>query len=111
MTICEYLDIINENERMEPKVWILLLLAVFYTSADDSIRTYTGHTFPVFSVFVSDNNLFSGSMDKTIKQWNITTGNLIRTYVGHADYVRSVFVSGNNLFSGSADKTMGHCQW
>ena len=65
---------------------LLLVVSCYMTRivyADDSIRTYSGHTNDVNSVFVSGNNLFSGSYDKTIKQWDIITGGLIRTYIGH----------------------------
>ena len=52
--------------------------------------------------------LASGSRDKTIKLWDITTGKEIRTLRGHSDSVLSVSFSpdGKTLASGSRDKTV-----
>ena len=94
---------------MKLRILWLLLVYVLRVNADDSIRTYVGHTSFVWSVFVSNNYLFSGSSDNTIKQWDITTGSLIRNYTGHIDGVPSIFVVSTNLFSGSRDKTI--LQW
>jgi WD40 repeat protein len=60
------------------------------------------------NVAVSGDYLFSGSSDKTIKQWSISSGSLIRTFV-HGSFVNSVAVSGDYLFSGSSDSTIK--QW
>ncbi|MCA2659044.1 MAG: WD40 repeat domain-containing protein [Microcystis sp. M049S2] len=50
----------------------------------------------------------SGSVDKTIKLWNVETGKEIRTLKGHDDLVTSVNFSpdGKTLVSGSWDKTI-----
>ncbi len=44
--------------------------------------TLTGHSGPVWSVAISSDGqtIVSGSADKTIKLWNLYTGQLIRTY-------------------------------
>jgi WD40 repeat protein len=50
----------------------------------------------------------SGSDDKTIKLWNVETGQEIRTLKGHDNYVTSVNFSpdGKTLVSGSYDNTI-----
>ena len=50
----------------------------------------------------------SGSRDKTIKLWDVGTGDLLRNFEGHADGVTSVSFSpdGTRLLSGSRDKTL-----
>jgi WD40 repeat protein len=69
-----------------------------------------GHSNSVDSVSFSPNGktLASGSYDKTIKLWNLETGQAIRTLYGHSDYVISVSFSpdGKTLASGSYDKTI-----
>ncbi|MFN6528315.1 serine/threonine-protein kinase [Nostoc sp. ChiSLP03a] len=73
-------------------------------------RTLTGHSNPVDSVAFSrdGNTLASGSYDKTIKLWNLATGEQIRTLTGHSDKIWSVAISpdGKTLVSGSEDKTI-----
>ena len=73
-------------------------------------NTLTGHSDSVWSVALSSNGqtLVSGSEDKTIKVWNLSTGQLLRTLSGHSDTVRSVALSpdGQTLASGSGDNTI-----
>ncbi len=73
-------------------------------------KTLSGHTNSVWSVAISSNGrtLVSGSEDKTIKLWNLETGQLRHTLAGHADTVRSIALSadGQTLVTGSGDKTI-----
>ena len=52
--------------------------------------------------------LASGSHDKTVKLWDIATGDVLRTLAGHTDWVRSVAFSpdGTLLASASDDDTV-----
>ena len=54
------------------------------------------------------NIVVSGSYDKTIKTWDITSGSCLSTLKGHSDIVTSVCFSsdGKQLASGSEDKTV-----
>jgi CHAT domain/WD domain, G-beta repeat len=74
------------------------------------LLTLTGHAHSVWSVAVSPDGqtLVSGSQDKTIKVWELSTGKLIRTLTGHEGRVWSVAVSpdGQTLVSGSSDRTI-----
>jgi WD40 repeat protein len=104
------------------------------------LKTLQGHTNTVFSVAFSPNPpnpptplnkgeqrgaeglgefLASGSFDRTIKLWNISTGECWKTLQGHANQVWSVTFSpdGQTLASGSFDQTIklwdmhdGKCQ-
>ena len=55
----------------------------------------------------------SGSYDKTIKLWDITTGQEIRTLTGHTNYIRwSVdLLNSQTLVSGSRDQTIKLWNW
>ncbi len=72
--------------------------------------TLTGHSREVMSVVYSPDGryLASGSQDKTIKIWEVATGNELRTLTGHSETVFSVAYSpdGRYLASGSGDKTI-----
>ena len=51
-------------------------------------RTFVGHNGTVQSVCkMSDTTFLSGSNDKTIKLWDITTGKCLKTFEGHSKYV------------------------
>lgn len=68
-------------------------------------RTFVGHAKPITSIAMSpDGQVFaSGSLDKTIKLWNVSTGELMRTLMGHSGGVSSVAIDagGKLLVSGS----------
>lgn len=71
----------------------------------------TGHTNEVTSVAFSQDGqiLISGSADKTIKLWNLKTGQLIRTLRGHTQTINRVVVSPDGQFiasGGSTDTTI-----
>ena len=63
-----------------------------------------GHTDSVTSVALSPDGtrLVSGSDDKTVKHWDVSSGKLIRTLEGHSDRVTSVAFSpdGRRVLSG-----------
>jgi WD40 repeat protein len=71
--------------------------------------TFIGHSNSVLSVAISPDGqtLASGSDDKTIKIWNLSTGQEIRTLTGHSNSVQSVAISpdGQTLASGSGENT------
>ena len=55
--------------------------------------------------------LASGSLDQTIKLWNLATGKELRTLTGHKGYVTSVAFSpdGQTLASSISDQTIKIC--
>ncbi|MDB9435377.1 ribosome assembly protein 4, partial [Dolichospermum lemmermannii CS-548] len=75
-----------------------------------AVNTLKGHEDSVRSVGFSPDGkqLASGSADKTIKIWDVTTGKVLNTLKGHEDYVNSVRFSpdGQQLASGSYDNTI-----
>jgi WD40 repeat protein len=72
--------------------------------------TLMGHSHIVSSLAMSADAklLVSGSWDKTIKIWQLNTGELITTLKGHRDRVYAIALSPDEkiIASGSADKTI-----
>lgn len=75
-----------------------------YQQTGEKIKSFDGHTDLVTSICVSNGMLFSGSSDRTIRQWNTKSGECLRTYKGHTKGINGLFVSGSFLYSGSDDK-------
>jgi WD40 repeat protein len=74
------------------------------------VKTLAGHTCTVNSVVYSRNGkkILSASNDKTIKEWDVETGECLKTLVGHTLWVKSAVYSrdGKKILSASMDKTI-----
>ncbi|MEG4632638.1 WD40 repeat domain-containing protein [Microcoleus sp. AR_TQ3_B6] len=95
--------------KAEPSIELLGTLQQVVSEVRERNRLET-HSNLVSSVSFSPDGktLASGSYDKTIKLWDITTGKEIRTLQGHSSSVNSVSFSpdGKTLASGSVDNTI-----
>ncbi|MGC1395197.1 MAG: serine/threonine-protein kinase [Coleofasciculaceae cyanobacterium] len=73
-------------------------------------KTINGHNSFINYLLISPDGqtLASASADKTIKLWNLATGQEIRTLRGHTSFVNYLVISpdGQTLASASADKTI-----
>lgn len=65
-----------------------------------------GHEGPVERVIIANNHIISGSRDKTIKIWDIKSGNEMSTLRGHTDTITSLSFHEPFLASGSKDNTV-----
>jgi WD40 repeat protein/serine/threonine protein kinase len=74
------------------------------------VRVYHGHADWVSSVALSrDGRLaLSGSADRTLRLWEVATGQCVRVLPGHTEWVTCVSLSGDGAraLSGSADQTL-----
>lgn len=65
------------------------------------------HTGSVYALAVAGGRIFTAGQDRTIKMWDILTGNKVgNSLTGHTDTIWTLAVRGEELFSGSADKTI-----
>jgi pSer/pThr/pTyr-binding forkhead associated (FHA) protein len=78
--------------------------------AADTSLVLAGHTEAIRAIaFSSDGEMLaSASSDKTIKLWNLNTGEELRTIAGHKQSISAIAFSpdGQALASGGADKTI-----
>ncbi|MDZ7957862.1 MAG: WD40 repeat domain-containing protein [Aulosira sp. DedQUE10] len=93
------------------KVWCTSHLAGVTNLKDvQPLYNLMGHSHIVRSLAISANGklLISGSRDRTIKIWQLETGELISTLRGHTDEVCTITLSPDEqiIASGSADKTI-----
>lgn len=93
-----WLPVICQNPAVEPLRWKQLLNW-------KCLHTLTDHSDVVKSVAISskENIIASSSLDKTIKLWNLSTGELVHTFTGHSSAVIAVAFSpdGKTLASAS----------
>src|SRR5262245_45484368 len=89
---------------------LLLPLSALSAQGPQLRGTLKGHTKAVVCVAYSPDGktLASGSLDTTVKLWDVRTGKERATLKGHTDKVWSVAFSpdGKTLASGSHDKTI-----
>jgi WD40 repeat protein len=83
----------------------------FLVAKKASLRcTLSGHTQPVLSICLSPDNMYiaSASEDKTVRIWEVGTGQLVGRFEGHSDFVNSIAWSRDCKFivSSSDDQTV-----
>lgn len=70
------------------------------------LTTLEGHGAAVNAIQVFHGQIVSASGDRTIKAWDINTGNCIKTYTGHTKGIACVQFDGRRIVSGSSDNTV-----
>jgi F-box/WD-40 domain protein MET30 len=78
-----------------------------------NLRVLSGHTDGVMCVQFCDgsNILMTGSYDKTVRIWNLETGELVRILTGHTRCVRALQFDEAKLVTGSMDHTLKIWNW
>ena len=76
----------------------------------DSVESLIGHSDWIRAIAFSPDGkyLVSGSNDRTVRLWDLQTGQLIRLFKGHKQRVKCIQISedGKLIISGSADSTV-----
>lgn len=74
---------------------------------DQPMDKLVGHTNTIFSLInLPNQQLASGSCDKTIKIWDIPTLKCVHTFIGHTGFIWSLtLLSNDKLISSSSDST------
>ncbi|MBN1167799.1 MAG: TIR domain-containing protein, partial [Methanospirillaceae archaeon] len=105
--IKEFLDRVAKEQKGP---WLRPLHQAFEAPGGALIRTLTGHNFEALSVAVSPDGktAISGSLDCTVRMWNLDSGETIRILEGHTGGVYSVAFSPDDktAISGSGDNTV-----
>jgi len=90
--------------------WLYAQKAAVNRAFTQPVREFKGHTSWVWPVaFGPDGRrALSGSEDKTIRIWEVETGQCLRTFTGLTSYIRSVAFSpdGRRALSGGRDGTL-----
>ncbi len=65
-----------------------------------------GHSGEVDGLAIAEGRVVSGSEDKTVRVWNLASGECLHILQGHNDVVMAVAVAGGRIVSGSWDQTV-----
>ncbi|KAI3657153.1 hypothetical protein MP638_002345 [Amoeboaphelidium occidentale] len=78
-------------------------------ASGERLKSFIGHKEEIMTIVSSGDSVFSASIDKTIKRWDINTNEVMNEFKrsgsvnGHLGAVMSICIIGNYLFSASAD--------
>ena len=80
-------------------------IKLYNRSTDKCTKTFSGHEGGIQDLCLGENNnhLFSGSLDKTIKIWDIEKGICLKTFTGHGSYVRKVIMFSPGILCSASD--------
>jgi WD40 repeat protein len=102
--------LLTQAQKTQPLPWLRPLTPSLTQAGGRLLRTLTGHGSLVQAVAVTADGkrVISGSHDKTVKVWNLETGEEQLTLTGHSSLVLAVAVTadGTRVISGSSDNTV-----
>jgi WD40 repeat protein len=65
------------------------------TTPVECLSVFSGHTDYITDMLIYENYLVSGSSDKTIRKWDMTTGQCMFISSGHESLVKRITCTGN----------------
>ncbi|CAD5226489.1 unnamed protein product [Bursaphelenchus okinawaensis] len=83
-------------------------IAIFNAETCERTQILIGHQNRVYSLLLDKEKglLFSGSLDQTIRVWNVNDGTCIHTLVGHNSLTSAMQLRNGYLISGNADHSI-----
>jgi len=102
------IDLIQRIKNLPLELMVIIFNYYEASTKYGIIKTLYGHHGCIYSLAVlPDGTLASVSEDKSIKIWDIKTGDCIKTLRGHYDWIRSLaLLKDGTLASGSDDETI-----
>ncbi len=101
----EYMGYIANHSQPEKYLQIMNT-----SDSGNVLKQFIGHTESVMSISISSDGsrLLSGSMDSTVRVWDIETGNQMQIFQDHTDIITSVLFSNDqsSFISASLDGTV-----
>ncbi|KAI0989145.1 hypothetical protein GJ496_002945 [Pomphorhynchus laevis] len=88
--------IVTASDDGQLKVW----------HPNKSLLTLIGHRGGVWCADMDGQYIASGSTDRTVRIWNVDTGNCLHILYGHSSTVRCIVVKNDVVVSGSRDGTL-----
>lgn len=100
--------LIQKAKNWRGAIWFRPLVPGFIPPGGSLIRTLEGHTGQIRAIAVlDDRRVISGSADKTLRLWELESGETLRVFEGHTLGVTAVSVlDGRRVVSGSDDGTV-----
>ncbi len=75
------------------------------TDACECIGILKGHEDYINCILVEDNFVLTGSADKTIRKWDMSTCDCVHIFKGHNSLINRIICTGDFIFSSSYDRT------
>ncbi|MFS0516486.1 hypothetical protein ACEYW6_17470, partial [Nostoc sp. UIC 10607] len=108
--VSEIRAILEQAKQQQVSPCLRPLTSNLISPGGSLLLTLTGHSGPVLAVALTPDGkrVISASSDKTLKLWNLDTGEDERTFNGHSDSVNAVAFTpdGKQVISASFDNTL-----
>ncbi|XP_071920810.1 transcription initiation factor TFIID subunit 5 isoform X4 [Coffea arabica] len=105
------------------KVWDMAKLGqqtgyvrLWSTNLNTNLVCYKGHNYPVWDVqclqwHVNCNYIATGSSDKTVRLWDVQSGECVRIFIGHRSMILSLAMSPDGRYMASGDEDGTVMMW
>ncbi|MEH1851558.1 MAG: hypothetical protein V7L11_07690, partial [Nostoc sp.] len=109
-TLPEIQTLLEVAKQQQVLPWLRPLTSNLISPGGSLLFTLTGHSgwITAVALTIDGKQVISVSSDKTLKLWNLQTGQNECTFQGHSDSVNAVAltIDGKQVISGSSDKTL-----